>query len=314
MRREGPAQGLWTFAAVVEGSSLSAAARRLELTPSGVSKQIARLERRLGVRLLNRTTRRLGLTEAGSALYRGVRPALEACEEAARRVSALQTQLRGPLRITATPGFGRLHLLGAITSFRRDHPEVRIEVDLTERRVDVIEERVDLAIRQGRLPASGLIATRLCTYTLVVCAAPRYLAEAPPPRRWRDLAAHSILLFADAEVAVDRLVATLPDRRSLAAATGVRINDPFALRDLARAGVGITLLPSYLVDEDLASGALVRVLPTLALPEQPVFAVYPDRRYLSPKVRVFLELLRGQLARTIRTPAVVPAARRRGRS
>jgi len=167
--------GIWTLIRVIDAGSLSAAARQLGMTPSGVSKQLARLEQKLDTRLLQRTTRRVRPTEEGMALYRRCRPLFDALAEAEESVREMRASLSGHLRITATPAFGRARLVPAVGEFAAAHPGVSVDVVLTARPMDLVEEGVDLAVREGALPDSSLVATKLGEVAIVLCASPAYL-------------------------------------------------------------------------------------------------------------------------------------------
>lgn len=276
-----PIAGIWTFVRTVEAGSLSGAARRLGRTPSSVSKSLRRLEDRLGTRLLHRTTRRMQPTQAGLDLYGRCRPLFDAFAEAEDRVRDRRTALDGVLRLTATPALGRALLAPALVAFAREHPAVAFDLQLTGHRLDLVEANVDVAVREGRLADSRLVATRLGEAASVLCAAPDHLARVPAPRRAVDLSRHPLLLPSGAPV---RELRRLPAARFV-------VNDLYTLADLARAGSGIAALPAYVVADDLAAGRLVRVLARMPLPTTPITAVTLARRHQPRRTRVFLEFL-----------------------
>lgn len=290
-----PLTGIWTFVRTVELGGLSAAARALGRTPSSVSKSLRLLEERLGARLLHRTTRRVQPTEAGLELYRRCRPLFEAFGEAEDAVRERRTELAGPIRVTATPTLGRARLVPALVAFVRRHPDVRLDLHLTAHRVDLAEEAIDVAVREGRLADSRLVATRLGTFGIVLCASPAYLARRGTPRTPADLGGHEMLAvpaMVDPDgLAIDARRFRLPPGGTFAATARFVVNDLATVADLARADCGIAALPAYLVEEDLAAGRLCRILPTLPLPEFPVTALTLDRRHQPRRTRALLEFL-----------------------
>ena len=286
------------FVRVVERGSFTLAADELELSRAVVSKYVSRLEERLGARLLNRTTRRLALTEAGAALFEASRGALERIEEAEGAVAQLQREPRGRLRVSAPMSFGILHLGPALTDFAREHPRVTLDVRLDDRFVNLVEEGVDVAVRIGTLTDSSLIARKVATTRSVACAAPAYLAEHGEPEAPEDLAAHECLLYAYLSTAnVWRFSA--PDGRDIPVAVNgrIRINNGIVLAEAAAAGQGIVLAPSFYVAPMLRDGRLVRILAGYRLPELGIHAVYPQREHVPPKVRAFVDFLASRFGR-----------------
>lgn len=281
-----------TFAQVVEAASFSAAARTLGLSKSAVSKQVGRLEARLGVQLLHRTTRRLSLTEAGAVFYEGCQRMLAEAEAAERAVTHLAAAPRGHLRLNAPMSFGVLHLSPHLPDLLRRCPELTLDLALNDRLVDLVEEGYDLAIRIGRLPDSSLIARRLAPSRTVLCAAPAYLEAHGIPDRPRDLKRHACLLYSyQADGEAWRL--TGPEGAERVAIAGrFRVNNGDALRQVALGGLGIARLPTFIVGDDLRAGRLQRILPDWEIAaEAAVHAVYPATRNLSPKVRAAIDFL-----------------------
>lgn len=280
--------GMAVFAAVVEAKSFSAAARRLGVSKSAVSKQVARLEQRLGARLLNRTTRRLALTEAGMAFYEHCARILAEAGEAELAVTRLHGRPRGTIRINAPMTFGLMHIAPAVSDFLAENPELRVDMVLDDRFVDLIDEGFDVAVRIGALADSSLVARRLAPVRTVVCGAPDYFRRRGEPALPADLADHNCLLYAYESTAEWRFEG--PDGALAVRVRGdFRANNGDALRAVALAGHGITLIPTFIVGEDLASGRLRTVLDDYRVPERAVHAVYPHRRYLSPKIRAFVD-------------------------
>lgn len=280
------------FARVVEMESFSGAARALGLSKSAVSKRVGRLEDRMGLRLLNRTTRRLSLTEAGAAFYQGCRRVVAEAEAAERAVTRLASAPRGRLKVNAPMSFGVRHLAPALPDFMARYPELNVDLTLNDRVVDLVEEGFDLAIRIARLAESSLIARRLAPNRLVLCAAPSYLAAHGAPRAVEDLKDHACLLYSY-QTAGDawRLCGPGGERR-LAVTGRLRINNGDALLAAALGGLGVALLPCFICGQDLRAGRLIQVLPAWSGPaDTAIAAVYPASRNLSPKVRVFVDFL-----------------------
>lgn len=285
-------EGLPVFVRAVREGSFSAAARVLGLTPSAVSKQIGRLEDQLAVRLFNRTTRRLGLTEEGAAFYERASRILADLEDAAAAVSSLQGVARGRLRVTMPTAFGVIHLLPALPDFLERHPEVTLEIDLNDRIVNMIEEGFDLALRVGDLEDSSLIGRRLAANRRVLAAAPDYLANHAPPQRPEDLASHNCLIYTYRAQRHDwHLVDAAGEESVFTVAGNLETNNPMMLRAAALAGLGVVLLPLWIIGPDLKAGRLQRLLPDYHWPDSAIQAVYPPGRHLSARVRAFLDFL-----------------------
>lgn len=280
------------FAHVVEAGSFSGAAAALGLSKSAVSKQVARLEDRLGVRLLNRTTRQLSLTEAGTAFYDHCRQLVADAEAAEAAVTHLAGAPRGTLRVTAPMSFGQHHVAPALPAFLDAYPELCVDLQLNDRWVDVVEEGFDLAIRIGQLPDSSLVARRLAPMRRILCAAPRYLETRGRPAHPRDLAGHSCLIYSYlASGRTWRFQGPDGDVR-VQVAGPLEINNGDALLAATRGGAGIAHLPSFIASADICTGRVETVLPQWRDPEAgAVQAVFPAARNLSPKVRVFVDFL-----------------------
>ena len=280
------------FARVVEMESFSGAARDLGLSKSAVSKRVGRLEDRMGLRLLNRTTRRLSLTEAGAAFYEGCRRVVAEAEAAERAVTRLASAPRGRLKVNAPMSFGVRHLAPALPDFMARYPELTVDLALNDRLVDLVEEGFDVAVRIVRLEDSSLIARRLAPNRLVLCAAPFYLRAHGAPRAVEDLKGHECLLYSYLAAGdVWRLCGPGGERR-LAVTGRLHINNGNALLAAALGGLGVALLPCFICGEDLRAGRLIQVLPEWSGPaDTAIAAVYPASRNLSPKVRVFVDFL-----------------------
>lgn len=283
--------GMAVFARVVDDGGFSAAARRLGLSKSAVSKQVAALEDRLGARLLNRTTRRMSLTEAGAALIARCRRVLAEAEAAADAVGVLQGAPAGVLRVAAPMTFGTMHLAPAIPAFLERHPAVSVDLSLNDRMVDLVEEGFDVALRIARLANSSLMARKLAPMRRVMAASPDYLARRGVPVGLADLAGHDCLSYSYI-VAGDEWRFTGPDGEQSVQPSGrLRANNGEVLREAALAGSGIAVLPTFIAGPDLAAGRLVQVLPDYDNRSSAVYAVWPSGRHPSPKLRAFIDFL-----------------------
>lgn len=246
------------FVTVVDEGGLAAAGRRLHISPAMMSKRLARLEERLGAKLVHRTTRRLALTPAGERLHADLRGILAALDEAERRVSGASVVASGPLRITAPTSFGRMHLAPYLQQFIDAHPKVELSVDLSDDFADLIESRADLAIRITADPGPGLTATRLATNRRILCASPAYLAQHGTPDRIADLKDHR-LLAADGQMPW-RLVGP-KGPVSVEGRSDVRTNSSELVRELTLAGGGIALRSLWDISEALLRGDVQQILP-----------------------------------------------------
>jgi DNA-binding transcriptional LysR family regulator len=276
------------FARVVEAGSFAAAARGLGQTRAAVSKQIARLESRIGAQLLNRTTRRMSLTEVGKEFYARCARIAQEAEEAERDVASLQGAARGRLRISVPVTFGRRYIAPLVAEFLDRYPEVQIELALSDQVPDLIEAGFDVAIRIASLADSTLIARRLAPSHHAVCATPGYFARHGKPATPDELAEHNCLLYSNLET---------PQRWRFKDGKTVRVSGNFtvdhgeSLRQAALDGLGVAYMPSFLVGPDIATGSLEAVLPEYVESRQKVYAVYPRNRNLAPKVRAFVDFL-----------------------
>ncbi|NIA71024.1 LysR family transcriptional regulator [Pelagibius litoralis] len=285
-------EGLPVFVRTVREGSFSAAARALDLTPSAVSKQIGRLEDRLSVRLFNRTTRRLSLTEEGAAFYERASRILTDLEDAAAAVSSLRATPQGRLRVTMPSGFGLLHFLPVLPDFLARYPELDLDIDVNDRFVDMVDEGFDVALRIGELQDSSLISRRLSANHRVLAAAPGYLHAHGAPRRIGEVADHNCLVYTYRAQRHDwHLVDETGAEFVVTVSGNVETNNPTILRASALAGVGLVLLPLWLIGPDLKAGRLVQVLPRYHGPDSAINVVYPPGRHLSARVRCFVDFL-----------------------
>lgn len=280
------------FVKVVELASFTAAAEALESSQPVVSKAVTRLEEKLGARLLNRTTRRLSLTEAGSELYRRSVRALKEIENAELEVARFQTEPRGTLRVAAPMSFSILHLGPFIHEFLQRYPGVAVELNMSDQQVDLIEEGYDVAIRIGQLQDSNLVARKITACRQVLCASPAYLAKHGTPQRPEDLLEHNCIVYSFLMTPREWRLTDADGETHVVPVNGtLHSNNGLVNRAAAIAGTGILLLPTFYIGEEVKSGALKPVLCDFKPHEIAVYAVYPERRNLMPKVRAFIDAL-----------------------
>ena len=283
--------GMTTFHEVVSAGSFSAAARRLGVTKSAVSRSVQKLETDLGTRLLNRSTRRISLTEAGEHYFATCGRILAEAGEVRRQLARLREQPEGRLRIATSIGFGLLHLIPALTDFKARYPGIEYDLVLEDHELDLVKERLDLSLRFGSMRDSSYIARRVASMGWAVCATPEYLERRGTPQTPADLAAHDFLLF----VAVsnpDRWTFTRGEERHSVRVTGsFRSNNLLAIHAALRAGYGIGAVSRHDFADDIASGTVVDLLTDYSLPSIDVYTVYqPGHRDL-PKVRLAVDFL-----------------------
>lgn len=279
------------FARVVEEGGFSAAAEKLTLSKSAVSKQVAKLEDQLGVRLLNRTTRRISLTEAGELFFVRAQEVVAAAEAAEQAATSLQDAPRGTLRLNAPVSFGQRHLGPAIPEFLFDHPDLSIDMTLTDRFVDLVKEGYDMAIRIGNMPDSSLIQRRLCDMRPMVLASPDYLVRRGIPTTPVELTRHSCLCYAYLATGDEWRFAGPEGVIRVRVSGQMRANNGDMLMEAAIAGMGIVQLPSFICSDAVRGGLLVPILTDYTLPPAAIHAVYPHARHVSAKVRAFVDFL-----------------------
>jgi DNA-binding transcriptional LysR family regulator len=280
---------------VVETGSFRGAARALGMPKSSVSRRVAELEDHLKVRLLQRTTRRVALTDAGRVYFDRAAAAVLGLEDAERAARDLQVEPQGALRLTAPVNFGLLMLPQLLADFLLAHPKVRVEVELSDRHVDLIEERFDVAIRAGALRDSSLVAHRLSSAQQRVVASPAYLRKRKRPEVPADLREHACLIYGAAESATWGFV---EDGRpvSVEVKGPLCANNHVVLCDAAAAGLGVARVPGIVSERALAEKRLCPLLEAFAPPEVALNVVYPSARYLPPRVRAFVGFVRERLA------------------
>jgi DNA-binding transcriptional LysR family regulator len=280
------------FATVVKEGSLSAAARELDVSPPAVSKRLAQLERRLGVRLLNRTTRRISLTAEGEEYVEVGRRILSEIEELEQRIGPARAAPRGLLRVNATLGFGRIYVAPVVSSFRKRYPEVEVLLQLTDRPVNLTDEAFDVGIRFGELPDARIVARKIANNRRLLCASPKYLGLRGRPTTPNDLTRHDCIVLRqnDSAYGVWKLRRGRQSE-SVKVRGPLSSNDGSAVLAWALDGHGILMRAEWEVADHLRAGRLEQVLPEYALPPADIHAVYPERHHLSARVRAFVDFL-----------------------
>lgn len=287
------------FMAVADAGSFVAGGRAMGLSRSAAGKAIARLEDRLGTRLVNRTTRALSLTDEGHAFYQSGLEILASVDEAEAGIAGEAGTPRGTLRLTVPGGFGRAAVLPVVGKYLKAWPEMQVEMSFTDRLVDLVEEGFDLAVRIGvTAPDTRLVSRTVATFRAVLCAAPSYLAAKGMPEYPGDLAAHDCLIFtSDNQRQGWRFRGGDGSWFKVQGRSRLRLDHGEAIRDAALAGLGIAFLPDFMIADDLAAGRLEQVLPDLEAAGVPVITLYPSKRLLEPRVRRFIDLMVEELAR-----------------
>ena len=280
-----------TFCAVAEAGSFVRAAGALDLSKAAVSRYVAGLEARLGVRLLHRTTRRLSLTDEGEVFYARSKELLAGLEEAESELRSRSAAARGTLRINAPVTFGILHLAPLWGAFRERHPQVRIELTLADRVVDLVEEGYDVAIRIAVLPDSTLISKRLANTRIVLCASPRYLKANGVPSHPSELAKHAVIAYRYWSTGDEWQFDGPKGRVSVSTKPIMHSNSGDTCRTMALEHHGVILQPTFLIGTDLADGTLVELMPEYRALELGIYAIYPTRKHVLPKVRALIEFL-----------------------
>ena len=283
------------FTKVVETKSFTGAADALGLPKSTVSRKLAQLEERLGVRLVQRTTRKLALTEIGEAYYERCSRIVADIAAAEQLVTDMQSTPRGRLRVTASVDFATRFLGEIVAEFLAQHPEINVELEATDRVVDLIEDGFDLAVRFGQMPESTLIARKLCSLYLILTAAPSYLARRGTPKSIDELDEHDHVLFTPASRNQTWTLVNGEQSYEFGRPARLASNNYGAVVDVARMGSGIALISEFMVGDEIKSGALVRVLPEWQTRPTDVHAVYPARQNVPPRLTLFLEHLAKQL-------------------
>ena len=275
------------FVKVVDAGSFTGAAKSLGLPKSTVSRKITQLEERLAVRLLQRTTRTLSLTDTGTAYYQQCSRIINDVQEANVAVTEMQSKPVGTLRITAPMLFGSMVLSDIIADFLKNNSGIQIDLVLTDQTLDLIQEGIDVAFRVGVLADSSLIARTLGTVNLITCASPAYIEKYGMPEHPQDLTKHEILAWGQTK----SWDFDTPESFSVNVSPKVKVNDAFSLHKLALNGLGIARLPAFLCADDIRSGALKPMICNWSVNSAPIHALYPSNRHLSVKVRSFVDYI-----------------------
>ena len=283
------------ISAVVDASSFVAAADSLGMSKAAVSRYVSELEQRLGVRLMHRTTRKLSLTPEGEVFLARCRDILASIESSEAEISTRSVTASGLLKVSVPVSFGIRHLAPLWSEFLSDHPQVTLDVQLADRVIDLVDEGFDLAVRIARLPDSSLISRQLASTRLVLCAAPSYLKRRGTPAHPSELAQHDVLGYSLMAMG-DQWQFTGPEGPlSVKVRPRMWTNNGDSCVAAALQGSGIQLQPTFLIDDELASGQLVEILPQFRSVELGIYAVYPSRKFVLPKVRAMVEFLANEL-------------------
>ncbi|KHT39148.1 LysR family transcriptional regulator [Vibrio sinaloensis] len=284
-------EGVSEFVGVAETQSFTAAAKKLDTSVAQVSRRVSSLEERLAVKLFNRTTRRVSLTEAGQLYYQQCKQLVEGLELAELAVTQMQSTPKGLLKVTAPVTYGEQQLAPLLHQFLEKHPQVDLDLNLTNQKLDLIEMGVDVAIRLGRLQDSSLVAKRLSSRQLYVCASKEYLDRFGEPHTLSELSNHQCLVgsvdywrFKDSK-----------GEKSIRVSGRIHCNSGFSLLDAAIRGLGLVQLPDYYVQSALDTGSLIEVLSDYRDEREGIWALYPQNRNLSPKVRLLIDFLAEKL-------------------
>jgi len=278
-----------TFIRIVEAGSISSAANELGQSSQLTGKQLRSLEHVLGVQLIIRTTRNQSLTDSGHLFYERAKNILADMEEAENLISETRATPRGNLRISAPITFGSQVLAAKLPEYLKQNPEVSLELCLSNRTVDLVEERFDAVFRTGELPDSQLLARTLAPYQMVICAAPVYLNEAGTPLVPQDLTRHQCLIFTHTSMRTEWKFEGSGGQVSVPVSGRFKTDNSEALLAAARAGLGIIMQPYPLMSADIAAGRLVRVLSDYGLPGRPIHVLYAQDRRMTPRLRSFID-------------------------
>jgi DNA-binding transcriptional LysR family regulator len=279
------------FAAVVDAGSFVKASEALDLSKASVSRYMNDLESRLGVRLLQRTTRRLSLTEEGNLFYPRCKELLSGIDEAEAEITSHSRVVSGVVRVNAPVSFGIRHLAPLWGRYRARYPQVTLDITLSDSVVDIVDEGYDLAIRSGALSNSSLVSRRLAGTRWVLCASPQFITQYGAPRSLQELAQYPLAAYSFPSNKDEWHFEGAQGKVSIQITPCFRTNSVDTCRAVALAHEGITRAPLFLVAQDLADGSLVELMPEYKSTERSIFAVYPTRKYMLPKVRTLIEFL-----------------------
>jgi len=284
-------EGISEFVYVAENESFTLASKKMAISTAQVSRQITALEKRLNIKLFYRTTRKVSLTEEGRIFYQHCRSVLDGLEAAERAITNLQLKPQGKIKLTAPVTYGERQILPLVNNFIQRYRDVEVSAYLSNRQIDLAEDGYDLAIRLGKLNDSSMMAKKLATRTNYVCASPHYLDKHGIPHSISELSMHSCLLGS-----LDYWHFSELDKEKSIRVTGrLRYNSGYSLTDAALKGLGIVQLPDYYVQQYLQSGELVALLENYRAPDEGIWAVYPQNRHLSPRIKLLVDYLAEQL-------------------
>jgi len=285
-------EGISEFVYVAENESFTQASKKMAISTAQVSRQISALEKRLNIKLFYRTTRKVSLTEEGSVFYQHCRSVLDGLEAAERAITNLQSKPQGKIKLSAPVTYGEQQILPLVNDFIKQYSDVEVTAYLSNQQIDLVEEGYDLAVRLGKLTDSSMMAKKLGKRTNYVCASPAYLNQHGIPHSLSELSKHSCLLGT-----LDYWRFRESDKEKSIRVTGrLRYNSGQGLVDAALKGLGIVQLPDYYVEHHLQSGELITLLDNYQVPDEGIWAVYPQNRHLSPKIRLLVDYLAEQLA------------------
>jgi len=283
--------GISEFVYVAENESFTLASKKMAISTAQVSRQISALEQRLNIKLFYRTTRKVSLTEEGRVFYQHCRSVLDGLDAAERAITNLQSKPQGKIKLTAPVTYGEKQILPLVNNFIKQYSDVEVSAYLSNRQIDIVEEGYDLAIRLGKLADSTMMAKKLSTRANYVCASPEYVNKHGVPHSISELNKHSCLLGTS-----DHWHFRDSGREKSIRVTGrLRYNNGYSLTDAALKGLGIVQLPDYYVKQYIKSGELITLLDNYRAPDEGIWAVYPQNRHLSPKIRLLVDYLSEQL-------------------
>ena len=282
--------GLKTVIAVVETSSFTAASERLGMSKALVSKYVGKVEKQLGIRLFNRTTRRLALTEAGRRYYEQSVTLLDQYNALVDDVTGEKTKPRGLLRISAPVTFGEMKLSPLIPKFLALYPDLKIELVLTNSAIDMLEEGIDVRLLIGGVDDSSMVARHLKTFPLVLSASPTYIRKNGLPKTPQQIVEHSCIIDSNFRIGKQwPIISPKGEADNIEVKSSISVNSPQAVREIAIAGGGISMCPSFIVEDAINDGRLLTILPGYTTLEFGLFAIYPHRKYVAKKVKCFID-------------------------
>ncbi len=287
----GQLENMQIFIKVVETGGITKAAEQLNLAKSAVSKRLSEIEKQLSVKLINRTTRKSSLTEAGNAYYQKCKLILEEVDDLNCQISSVQQSLNGALKLAVPLSFGVVHLVKALELFAKQHPSLQMDLDFSDRYIDLVEEGFDLAIRIGTLADSSMHARAIAPISHILCASPEYLALNGSPSTSEQLKSHSLLRYSRMPLAGIELTDKDNKKFTVPMESHCIANNGDFLKAMAVSGHGIAFLPRFIVWQELANGTLQSVMQNYQLAQMKAYAVYPQNRYLPKKVRMLIDFL-----------------------